>query len=70
MINRKETGDYYRNIISVLRKNLESLENDRIRYGRFRRIISGIDKNIENRRRQLFYYENQLLEYINNGYAE
>lgn len=69
MKKRLATGNYYRNIIKTIEGNLESLENNRIRYGRFRRYITGIDKNINQRRNDLYYYERVLKRYIDEGWA-
>lgn len=70
MSNRSETGDYYRRIIKLLEYNIESLENERIKYGRFKRFVKGIDKNLKSRRKDLEYYNNLLNDYIKNDWAE
>ena len=70
MGQKKEMGDYFREHIRLQRDKLISLEEERIRYGRFRRFVVGIDKNIRQTRKSLYYYEGLLQEYINRGLAE
>lgn len=67
--NKKDTGDYYRNIISELEKNLTTLENDKKKYSRFPRFIKGISFNIWKRKRQINGYKKTLARYIKDGYA-
>lgn len=70
MVNKQATGDYYRLIIDFLRENLLILEKERMRYSRFKRYVSAIDKNIQERRITLAYYEYLLDKYIKEGWAE
>lgn len=69
MDDRQQLGDYFRNIISTIEGNVENLEKERIKYGRFRRFVTGIDKNLIQRRRDLRYYVNLLEEYKKAGSA-
>lgn len=68
-MDKKEQGDYFRNIISVLEKNLESLQSEKNKYSRFPRFIKGISFNIWNRKRQIKGYQKTLNRYIKDGYA-
>jgi len=69
MADPKITGDYFRNIISVIQANIEMLELERIEHGRIMKFILGINRNLRTRNRQLDYYKNLLLQYIKDGRA-
>ena len=70
MNNKKKQGDYYRTMIKEIEDNLLMLEFDRKRYGRFRRFVMGINRNIRIRKGQLKYYEKTLAKAIKDGWAE
>ena len=68
-MNKKQQGDYYRNIIDELVTNIKQLEADRKRYGRFMKFIKGINRNLRIRKQQLFYYEDTLAKAISEKWA-
>lgn len=70
MNNKKETGDYYRAQIDILRESLKSLLLERVKYGRFRRFVTGIDRNIRKRRKQIKEAEYFSKKYRKMGYTE
>lgn len=70
MENKSAMTQYLQNIIDVISKNIESLENDKIKYGKFMQYVKGINKNLEQRRKDLNYYVTLLEEYKNRGFAE
>ncbi len=67
--HKKEMGDYFRRIIDLIAHNIEQLEQDRIKYGRFMRFVTGINKNIRIRNQQLDHYTEKLAKYIKDGWA-
>jgi len=70
MSDAKIMGDYVRNIIKTIQENLESLEKEKIKYGRFKNYVKATQKNIDQRRKDLKYYVGLLEEYKKAGYAE
>ena len=63
MSNKKTTGDIFRFIIDTIASNLASLEMQRVKYGKFKRFIKGIDRNIAHCKKQLTYYQDLLADY-------
>jgi len=70
MSDAKYMGDYFRRIIQTIQENLESLEKEKIKYGRFKNYVKATNKNIKERQKDLKYYVNLLNEYKKAGYAE
>ena len=67
--HKKDMGDYFRNIIELIADNIENLERDKIRYGRFFQFVLGINRNLRIRNAQLDHYEDKLKRYIKEGWA-
>jgi len=69
MGNPQATGDYFRNIIRVIEDNIIMLQGEAQTYGKIRKFLLGINRNLQKRRRQRDYYKNLLDEYIKDGRA-
>ena len=67
--NKIKQGEYYRNIISRLNDNIKQMELDRKRYGRIRRFVFGINRNLRKRKQRRSYYEDELKKAIKRGWA-
>lgn len=69
MADKQKTGDYIRNIIQIISENLENLEKERVKYGRFKKFLTGINKTILQRQADLEYYSDLLIKYKEKGLA-
>ena len=70
MSNKKETGDYYRKQILILKKNIEILEMESKLYSRIPKFFRGISLNLRIRKSQLKRKQRKLEQYIEDGWAE
>lgn len=70
MADKEQMGDFLRNIIEIISENLANLEKEKVKYGKFRQYVTGINKNIEKRQKDLDYYVNLYVEYKKDGLAE
>jgi len=67
--NKKRAGDYYRGLIAHMEADVMRLQEEKEKYGRFRRFVMGINRNQRNRRRQANHYRRILDRYIRQGWA-
>jgi hypothetical protein len=68
--NKKETTKYYQNILDILLKNLERLEEEKSNFSYFSKVRRSINKNIKSLKTAYIYYAGLLQDYENRKLAE